>query len=102
MTETRRGETREEAELVLNASPPLTELSAGGAAGADQRRAPKGAEKEGEESRAGPLVGFADFTPLEGCQSSVGRDRRGVLRCGTMGLRSPVAFLVALWSVEQY
>lgn len=76
---------REEAELVLNASPPLTELSAGGAAGADQGRAPKGAEKEGGEGRAGPLVGFADFTPPRGVpeQREQGPEGRSALwDCG--------------------
>lgn len=99
VTETRRGGMRE-AELVLNASPPLTELSADGAAGADPGRAPKGAEREAGGGPGRAPRGIRRFHPLEGCQRSVGRDRSGILRCGTVGLRSSVAFVVALWSVE--
>lgn len=91
---------REEAELVLNASPPLAEPSAGRAAGADQGRAPKGAE--GEE-RGGPgraPRGVRRFPPSREVPEQRGQGPEWRFALGTVGLPSSVAFVVALWSVE--
>lgn len=61
---------REGAELVLNASPPFTELSAGGAAGADRGERRKGQrEKRGRAGQA-PLGGSQVLPPSSGAREA--------------------------------